>query len=416
MHAMIDAARMEVLRELAGRYSEIAHLDIQKQRLERYARSNDLEMVRPIVLISEVPWGEIRDDALTCVCGPELQWLEGEMRRALYQWEHFQVDMVVPPTFRVSKRMRSTGIGISVQDVRIQGDTGAYISSHKYSDQLATEADLDKLHPPEIAYDRDATEAAMEQATAVLDGLMEVDLHGHAVSYHIWDMISVFRGVDALLMDLAVRPDFMHRTLERFTEIVDVQFEQYEDLGLLDPDQVLLHCTPACTRDLPPVDPPGKVSRKHVWGRCSAQIFSAVSPAMHDEFDLAYNQRVFGDCGLLYYGCCEPLDTKVDILRKRFRHLRKISITPWADPARAAESIGSDYVLAAKPNPAAVAHTKFSREPVEQEIARYCEVCLANRTPLEFVLKDISTIANDPQNLTLWASTVNDVLDSYYGQ
>ncbi|HCU34208.1 MAG TPA: hypothetical protein DGT21_01815 [Armatimonadetes bacterium] len=413
---MIDAANMEVLRELAGRYSEIAHLDIQKQRLERYARSNDLEVVRPVVLIDEVPWGEIRDDALKCVCVPELQWLEGAMRRALYQWEHFQVDTVIPPVFRVGKRSRSTGIGIDVQEVCVQGDTGAYISSHRYSDQLATDADLDKLHPPEIAYDRDATEAAMEQATAVLDGLMEVELHGHAVSYHIWDMISVLRGVDALLMDLAGRPDFMHRTLERFVEIAEAQFRQYEDLGLLDPDQILLHCTPACTRDLPPVDPSEKASRRHVWGRCSAQIFSAVSPAMHDEFDLAYNQRLFGDCGLLYYGCCEPLDMKVDILRKRFSNLRKVAITPWADAAKAAESIGPDYVLGARPNPAAVAHTEFGAEPVAKEISRYCEVCLANRTPLEFVLKDISTIANDPQNLTLWAATVNSVVDRYYGE
>ncbi len=416
MYAMIDAADMRVLRDLAGRYGEIAHRDNQKHRLERYASSNDLEIVRPIVLISEVPWGEIRDDALKCICAPELHWLEGEMRRALYQWEHFQVDMVVPPVFRVGKRVRSTGIGISVQEVRLQGDTGAYIASHRYSDQLATEADLDKLRPPEIAYDRDATEAAIEQATAVFDGLMEVQLHGHVVAYNIWDMISVLRGVDALLMDLAVRPEFMHRTVERFVEIVEAQFRQYEDLGLLDPDQILLHCTPARTRDLPPVDPSSRASREHVWGRCSAQIFSAVSPAMHDEFDLAYNQRLFGDCGLLYYGCCEPLDTKVDILRRRFNNLRKISITPWADPARAAETIASDYVLAAKPNPAAVSHAKFSPEPVAKEIARYCEACLANRTPLEFVLKDISTIANDVRNLTLWASTVNGVLDRYYGQ
>jgi hypothetical protein len=30
------------------------------------------------------------------------------------------------------------------------------------------------------------------------------------------------------------------------------------------------------------------------------------------------------------------------------------------------------------------------------------------------VLKDISTIANNPENLTQWASTVNATIDRYY--
>lgn len=86
----------ETLRQLAARYSEIAHLDIQKERIERYYRTNALESVRPVVLIDEVPWGEIKDSALTNVCAPELGWIESRLRQTLYQWEHFQVDRVVP--------------------------------------------------------------------------------------------------------------------------------------------------------------------------------------------------------------------------------------------------------------------------------------------------------------------------------
>jgi hypothetical protein len=136
---------------------------------------------------------------------------------------------------------------------------------------------------------------------------------------------------------------------------------------------------------------------------------------MHDEFDLAYNEKLFGDCGLVYYGCCEPMDKKVDILRKRFKNLRKISITPWADPSVAAENIGNDYVLAAKPNPAFVSQSTFTPTPVEEEIVRYCEACKAHDTTLEFVVKEISTIANRPENLTQWAATVNGVVDRIYG-
>lgn len=402
------------LRGLAERYSEIAHLDVQKERIERYYRINSLEHVRPVVLISEVPWGEIREEALANTCVGELGWIETHLRQVLYQWERFQVDLVVPPTFKVSKRIHSTGIGVQVDERQIQGNTGAYISAHQYHDVLKTDEDLARLRVPELTYDREGTEKALETASEIFDGLLPVALGGTALHYSIWDQISVLRGVDALLTDLVVRPDFMHRMARRFMEIADATFKQLEALDALDSDLLLLHCTVACARDLPGRDFSGKVRIKDVWGRCAAQIFSAVSPEMHDEFDLAYNEKLFGACGLVYYGCCEPMDRKIDILRKRFKNLRKISITPWADPERAAEKMGGDFVMAAKPNPAFVGSPTFNPKPVEAEISATIEACKRHKTPLEFVLKDISTIANKPENLTQWAETVKRAIDRYH--
>jgi len=410
-----NAKDMETLRPLVERYSEIAHLDVQKERIDRYKRTIALERVRPVVLISEVPWGEIRDEALACRCeDPALRGIEGRVRRDLYQWDHFQVDLVVPPVFNVMKRTRSTGIGLRVQDTQIKGDTGAYISAHEYVDQLKTEEDLEKLRDPEITYDKEATEKALERASEVFDGLMPVEARGRHMSYNLWDVIAEFRGVESLLMDLAMRPDFMHATVLRFTEIAESMFRQYAELDLLDSGPMLVHCTVACTDELPAEDFAGKVRPKDTWGRCAAQIFGSVSPEMHDEFDLAYNERLFGECGLVYYGCCEPMDNKIDILRKRFRNLRKISITPWADPERAAEGMGADFVMAAKPNPAFVASPTFDPGPVRRETEGYLDACERHGTPCEFCLKDISTIANKTENLTKWAETVSAVIDKYF--
>jgi hypothetical protein len=403
------------LRELAQRYGELAHLDVQRERIERYYKTNALETVRPVVLIDEVPWGEIRDDALVNTCSEDVRWLEGRLRRALYQWEHFQVDRVIPPVFRVAKRARSTGIGIRIEETRIVGDTGTHICAHEYKDVLGTEEALEELRLPTITYDRETTERMGALASEVFDGIMPVELSGTALHYNLWDRIASFRGVENLLMDLAVRPAFMHRTVQRLSEIAEATFRQYEELDLLDPNPVLLHCTVACSRELPADDFTGKVRRKDVWGRCAAQIFGSVSPAMHDEFDLVYNEKLFADCGLVYYGCCEPMDGKIDILRRRFRNLRKVSITPWADPERAAEQMGRDLVMAAKPNPAFVSSRQFDPGPVEEEIEGYLAAASRNGTPCEFVLKDISTIAGNPGNLAQWAETVRTVIDRYYG-
>jgi len=404
-----------ILRSLAERYSEIANLDIQKERIERYYRTISMEEVRPVVLVSEVPWGEIKDDELVCRCeNNELRGLEQQLRISLYQWDHFQADYVIPPVFRVGKRVHSSGVGMGVQEDLMAGDTGTYIVSHRYKDQLDTEEDLEKLQIPVITYDKESTERAAEFVSDVFSGLLPVEVVGTTFGFAIWDHVYQLRGVEKFFMDFATRPDFMHKTARKFTDIGVATARQYEELDLLEPNISILHCTPACARELPADDFSGKVRLKDTWGRGSAQIFSSVSPQMHDEFDLAYAQELFGECGLLYYGCCEPLDLKIDILRKRFKNLRKVSITPWADAEVAARNIGSDYVLAAKPNPAFVNSPTFNPEPVEQEIRRFLDACKKYGTTCEFVLKDISTIANNPNNLTRWCDTVKNVIDEYY--
>ena len=79
---------------------------------------------------------------------------------------------------------------------------------------------------------------------------------------------------------------------------------------------------------------PDYVRPHNMWGCSNAQIFSEVSPEMHWEFALEHDVRWLERWGLTYYGCCEPLDSKIDILR-RIPNLRKISISPWCDTDRA---------------------------------------------------------------------------------
>jgi hypothetical protein len=103
------------------------------------------------------------------------------------------------------------------------------------------------------------------------------------------------------------------------------------------------------------------------WRGSNAQGFSEVSPDMHWEFALQYQVRILDRFGLNAYGCCEPLDRKLEFV-KRIPRLRRVSISPWADVRRSAEGLQGDYVFSWKPNPACVADTAFEADTVRAGI------------------------------------------------
>jgi hypothetical protein len=354
-------------------------------------------------------------DELVLQCGdPFFRGFEQFFRRELYKYRHMPADMILRPYIPVCKVIHSTGIGISVDENIVKSGKKTGIVSHEYHDMLPDEAALEKLQIPKITYDQAATMANYNKIGEAIGDILPVKTTGLDCLYiATWDDIARYRGVTNLLMDLVDRPEFSHAVISRFTEIKVAQMEQYEALGLFENDPPHVHETATLTDDLPGKDFSGdKLTRKNIWGRGTAQIFGSVGAEMHKEFDIDYMQKTVGQCGLTYYGCCEPLDKKVDILEE-IPNLRKISITPWADINTAAESIGKRYAIASKPNPAAVAVPVLDKDVLKKEIRTILDACKRYGCSFDMVLKDISTCANRPQNIFEWEQIVMDMVQNY---
>jgi len=409
-------AETNILRKLAFEYCLIANDSRNHENIKLHTAVNDLKQIRPVVLIDELPWNEMNiDDELTLRCTePYLREIEWFLRTNIYKHKHMPADMVVTPFIPVGKVIQSTGIGISIDEERLATDTGNNIVSHKYKDILQTEEDLEKIKLPVITYNSEETMKRYELVGEILGDIMPVKLTGCEAFYTgPWDRISEYRGVTNTMIDLADRPEFMHKLVQKLTEVELSKLEQYEALDLFEANPYKLHCTAALNSDLPGKSYDGtKLTRKDIWGRGFAQPFASVSKAMHEEFDIEYMIKMVGQCGLVYYGCCEPLDKKIDIVEK-IPNLRKISITPWADINVAAEAIGSKYVIASKPNPSAVSVNVLDKENLKREIHTIIDACKRNNCSCDIVLKDISTCCNRPENIFEWEKVVMDMVKSY---
>lgn len=403
---------LKELRILARQYYEQAMKPANIEHMVLHRAVNDQKMIRPVVLIDEIPFHELNfDGSLTLHCtDPLLRWAENFMRRRLFQWKYFPADMILEPFIPVYKVVHNSGIGIQADEEQIYVNKEKEgITAHMYHDQLATPEDVEKIKLPVITYDKEATMERFVKLSEAIGDIIPVRITGYSCYTSPWDQIATYRGVNNLMIDLIEEPEHMHNIVSKLYACEKSKFEQMEEQDLFELNQYSLHCTAALCSDIGKDYDGGKVLRKQIWGRGSAQILGNVSKAMHEEFDIDYMKNLMADFGLVYYGCCEPLDKKIDIVEK-IPNLRKISITPWADIDVAAEVIGTKYVIANKPNPASVS-IKLNEEELRKEIGRILAAVKRNNCSCDIVLKDISSAGHNVNNLIRWEQIVMEMVN-----
>ncbi len=396
-----------VLRALGRRIAEIAALPIQETRRRMWKRMNGLDPVKPMVWIFEIPWHEmnVNDELTLRTRDPFLQNVEQGLRRTIYQWDHLQGDMVVEPYVPCPIAYHDSGIGIREDVETVQTDPLSSVVSRHFNVQIACEDDIAKIQMPTITLDPEATERRYACLCEVFDGVIPVRKTGvRQTSIAPWDELVRFIGVEQSLLALSERPRFVHKVIDRMTQTYLTRLDQFERLNLLSPnnDSTVLGGGYCYTDDLPRAGfDPRHVRPCDMWGRAMAQIFSAVSPAMHEEFALQYEMKYLKRFGLVYYGCCEPLDKKLGILAK-IPNLRTISMSPWVNAAEAAAAVGRRYVYSMKPSPALLAGDEWDPAAVRRDLAGL--LAATRDCATEVILKDISTVRYQPSRLWEWAA------------
>jgi hypothetical protein len=404
-----------ILRGLAQKTADIADLPIQEEKRRLWRLLNGLKPDRPMVTIDQVCWSEMDIDgklALRCE-DKECRNYERTLRRTLFQWEYFPVDMVVEPFIKVYKAIHNSAFGMSVHEHTLATFESNEVVSHKFENQFKSIDDvMKKIKMPVVSHDKAETKRRMEFASWIFDGVMPLREEGCDPYLSIWDPIAQWMSVEGALYGLVDDPDMMHALAKRIAEGYLIMLDQLEEQGLLCHSQALIHCTGAFADDLPA---PGfraeKPRTKDIWMFGLAQMFATVSPAMFEEYEIEYMMPIFERFGLVYYGCCDPLDGKMNEVRK-IPHLRKISMSPWANKERGAEAIGRDYVFSNKPNPAFIAVQSFDEDMVRKDLEATREICKRYNCPLEFIFKDISTVYNEPLRLKRWADIAMGVAAS----
>ena len=420
MSLSISAKDRSLIRDLARRVAEIADDPINDQKRDMWTRLNRLERVRPLIHVQALDWNiweELIPPEQLEATDSFVRQQELELRKRIYCWENFGDDRVIDDVIVCSIAVRGNlidaGFGVE-RDMEIpENPSGA----HAYRQVIVAEGDIDKIQTKsELSVDWEETERRYERLADLYDGNLRVEKRGPDFFWFSpMDRFIQWRGIEPMFIDLIERPEWIHAALERIISGYLNTIEQLEQLHVLSPGNGNTRLGSGgygWTDELPQPDFDGEhVRLRDLWARAATQIFTeGISPAMHDEFALQYEKRLLERFGLSCYGCCEPLDKKMHVVRK-IDNLRRVSMSPWVDIGLAAEEVGRDYVYTHKPHPGIVSMSRWEPEQAREELRNAFEKTRDN--VLEVNFQDLHTVHGEPHRLTEWTEIALQLAEEY---
>ncbi len=402
----------DYLRALAKKVAEYAQLPEQAEKAALWNWHNNLQRGRPMVLIfPEGSWQELIPLDSHIIQDPFYRPYEWDLRNRIYYAEYLKDDSVIDDTVYAPLALNNTMWGIETQSVRPEELRGAC----HFEPVIKEEEDIEKIQTPRVTVDRAASEENYRKVLELFGDILRVEKRGlGGWGFSPIDTFAQWRGFDQLFLDLTERPAWVHTVLRRMTDGYIAMFDQFERLNALSLNNGNHYVGSGgigFTDELPQKDFNGThVRTVDMWGHATTQIFSLVSPAMHNEFALTYEKQYLDRFGLNCYGCCEPLHKKLDYI-KEIPRLRRISMSPWVDVAEGAAGIEDKYIFSYKPNPAVLAAETWDPAAVRKglrEVLERTRGCI-----LEIVMKDTHTCRKQPQRMAEWVGIAKKTVEEF---
>lgn len=395
---MILENERQYLRELAKKQQELANQPIMQERKRLWYLHNSLKGDCPMVVMEEETFLSEILPPLKCQ-SEDGKWIEKQILQTLLPEQLFQDDKVVTDEFKVDVQIELKLFGLEMKKIYASDGVGFHIEP--VLEYL--EDDLALLKDSVFTYDKEETIRRFETAQDVLGDLLRVRYNnslnywGFGLTQKVVDLM----GMENMFCSMKVEEEEFHTLLDRMVKDLTrfLRWEEENHLLFLNNGNDYMGSGSYCfTEELPGADFDGKVLSKHLWGHLNSQESIGISPEMYHEFVAPYYHRMAGEFGLLYYGCCEPVEAYWDDISK-YPNLRKISISPWCNEEVMSERLaGSNVIYSRKPSPNFIGVQKeFDEDAFRQYIRKTAR--LTKRCETEYIFRDIYSLHGNLEKL-----------------
>jgi hypothetical protein len=417
---MISSKDRSIVRGLAAKWMELAALPVMAERKRLWKAVHDLKAIRPVILF-ETAWidGFVADGELLCE-DPFLRSVERNMRVTLRQAEELGDDLVVEPHYRLGWKMRFSDYGVPIE-VHSAINCEASIA-YSFSFPIARPEDVARLKPRTLAVDREKTGRLKGTLEDVMGDILPVKLGNYDPFAYEFDVgefgdlgfngnfffgltwqVYRFIGNQGLLYWVYDAPEAIHKLMSYMLADRLAVFDYFEREGLLalnTDSQMAGPRSYGYVSDLPEPNGQANVGLKDLWGWAESQEAANLSPAMYKEFVLPYLAKLSERFGLIYYGCCERVDDRLEMIIDAIPNLRSVSVSGWSNLAKTAEILGRNYVYSRKPKPSPISGPNPNWDLLEKDMRD--TYATARDCNMEILFRDVYTIQGDRSRLRRW--------------
>ena len=412
MKAMEDR-EINIVRELAKKYREICNAPEQNGKRDMWRRHNSFRKTPVLIYIRAFAWNEMPESK--CLCQNEfLRGYENFFRQAVFR-SSFKDDFIFEPWLNVGAAYKCSGWGVNAERHFVDEENET-LTAFKVEYPLKELADFEKMRAPWHEIDEVETAQRKRIMEDMVGDIITVNLD-RSPAYRMWTAdistdLGYLRGIENIMLDMFDNPEWLHKLLAFMrdgTLRAQESAEKAGDWGLCAHQNQAM---PYAEELQDPAANVNGVKRSQLWGYMAAQEYTLISPEMHDEFLLQYQIPILEKFGLVAYGCCEDLTRKIDMLRK-IKNLRRIAVSPFANVAKCAEQIGSDYILSYRPSPSDMVSYGFDSERIKKTIVGDLGIFKRNGSCFDITLKDVETVQNDPDRIRRWVEVVRGVTETF---
>ncbi len=335
---MTQTTDREVLRELAARKLSIANDSRNLERKRLWLSMRDGVQVRPLILAED---GGVRDPrrpfepSLQC----QDEWARGVergLRWEIWRFETLNDDWVVEPFMDLRWEVAvSPTFGVEKIDHVVEND-GAMTARSWDAPIKNIREEFHKLRHRTFSVDRAKTLERKRRLQEAIGDMLPVRMRGgywwtFGLTIQAIDLI----GLEPLMLFMYDDPEGLHQLMAflRDDNLALAEWAEREGLLMLNNgNQYIGSGSQGYTSQLPAADfaGDGAVRQKDLWLLLESQETVGVGPDLYREFIFPYHKEIAERFGMIYYGCCEPLHTRWNVL-KELPNLKACSIAPLCD-------------------------------------------------------------------------------------
>ena len=421
---MVKDKDRKVIRELAAKWMEFASQPVMYERKRLWKAVHDLQAERPVIMIETSPIEEFVSPSEIVCEDPYLRAVERNMRDNVRHAEEVGDDIVLEPYFRIGWQLEFSDFGVPVEMKPALTVESKQSLGYTFNFPIEKPEDTNKLRKRTFRVDREKTERFRKILEDVMGDILPVKLANYdpfmvdsgneewagLFFFGLTWQIFRFIGNDGLLYWLYDAPETIHWLMSYMLDDRVRLFEFLEREGLLEvntDNQMAGPRSYGYVSDLPSPGSDGKVVLKDLWGWAESQESTIISPSMYKEFFLPYLAKLSSMFGLIYYGCCEPVDDRLEFIMEAIPNLRSVSVSGWADFKKVGEMLGKKYVYSRKPTPTYLSGANPDWGLVEEDMKK--TYVATKNCNVEILFRDLYTIDGERPRLRKWVEMTKSI-------